>query len=179
MLKLDMARDAMPDITVSTDIIVGFCGESIAQFEHTRDALTRGQFDMAFIAQYSPRPGAVAERRFPDDVPREEKKRRHIELTTVLAHSATKNNNQLVGRTIPVLVETSSRKQGKLLGRTEGLKSIEFDATPHATIGEFVDVTITHCDAWRLFGTVAAITATPANPQHDIPALQHVDQVRQ
>lgn len=190
MEKLDLARQIMPDITVSTDIIVGFCGETLEQFQHTQDAVERGKFDLAFIAQYSPRPGAVAHQRFPDNVPKEEKKRRHTVLTAALAVTALANNHQLIGTTVPVLVETTSRKHGKLLGRTEGLKSVEFDIAPHVSVGEFTDITITHCDSWRLFGTVQNPTtderaktrpfdvATPASQPHDTPVPQPVGQAR-
>lgn len=152
MQKLDMARTFMPSLTVSTDIIVGFCGETDEQFKNTRAAMERGQYDLAFIAQYSARPGAVAEKRFPDDVPKEVKKQRDIELTDVLRATAATNNQRLVNTTIPVLVETESRKKGKMLGRTEGLKSVEFDSTDTSLIGTFTKVRIDRCDAWRLYG---------------------------
>lgn len=163
MEKLDMARKYMPDITVSTDIIVGFCGETEEQFKNTRKAMERGQYDLAFIAQYSPRPGAVSEKRFEDTVEKAEKKRRDIELTAILKKTALENNQKIVGKTIPVLVESKSRKVGKLLGRTEGLKSVEFDAprdengNPDSAaaenlIGHFVEMEITSCDSWRFFG---------------------------
>lgn len=157
MEKLDMARAYMPAITVSTDIIVGFCGETREQFQHTIEAMERGQYDLAFIAQYSPRPGAVAEKRFPDDVPKVEKKRRDVELTEVLRSTALQNNQKLVSQTIPLLVEAESRKKGKLLGRTEGLKSVEFDSTETSLIGQFVDIKITGCDPWRLQGELVQI----------------------
>jgi tRNA-2-methylthio-N6-dimethylallyladenosine synthase len=151
MESLDAARDAMPDLTVSTDIIVGFCGETETQFAATRAALQRGRFDLAFIAQYSTRPGAVAERFFADDVPKEVKKQRDQELTTILAGTALANNEKLIGRTIPVLVDGPSRKPGRMLGRTEGLKSVEFTG-PENLVGEFVDLEITAAEPWRLQG---------------------------
>jgi tRNA-2-methylthio-N6-dimethylallyladenosine synthase len=155
MKVLDMAYEKIPDIAISTDIIVGFCGESEEQFEDTRAAVRRGKYDVAFIAQYSPRPGAVAEKRFADDVAKEEKKRRHTVLTEELKIVAHEKNQRLVGRTIPILVESASRKDGKLLGRTEGLKSVEFDSTNEDLIGQFVDVKITAADSWRLYATLA------------------------
>lgn len=150
---LDMAYRHIPDLTVSTDIIVGFCGESNEQFADTMNALKRGRYDLAFIAQYSPRPGAVSEKRFADDVPKEVKKKRDQELTDVLKEVALENNKKLVGKTIPVLVESASRKTGRMLGRTEGLKSVEFEGSADL-IGQFVDMHITDCDAWRLYGSV-------------------------
>ena len=154
MEKLDMARRIMPDITVSTDIIVGFCGETEEEFEHTRQAVARGKFDLAFIAQYSPRPGAVAEKRFEDTVPKATKKERDVVLTADLAVVALENNQKLVGKVVPVLVESKSRKSGKMLGRTEGLKSVEFESSDESLIGQFVDIEITECDAWRFKGVL-------------------------
>lgn len=153
MKKLNMAREYMPNITVSTDIIVGFCDESQEQFEQTAQAMRDGQFDLAFIAQYSPRPGAVAEKRFEDTVEKDEKKRRDMVLTDILRESGLANNKKIVGKTLPVLVESQSRKEGKMLGRTEGLKSVEFDGKEEL-IGEFVDIKITDCDSWRFYGEI-------------------------
>ena len=152
MEKLDMAREYMPEITVSTDVIVGFSGESEEQFQRTVAALQKGHFDLAFIARYSPRPGAVSEQRFVDDVEKAVKKRRDEELTEVLRGTAQTNNKKLVGSTIPVLVEHKSRKAGKMLGRTEGLKSVEFDSEDESLIGEFIEMKIVDCDPWRFFG---------------------------
>ncbi|MFC1597988.1 MiaB/RimO family radical SAM methylthiotransferase [Patescibacteria group bacterium] len=149
---LSLARRHMPDLTVSTDFIVGFCGESEEQFEQTKEALRRGKYDMAYIAQYSPRPGAVAEKRLVDDVSKTDKKRRDIELTEVLKETALRKNKEMIEKTVPVLVESVSRKPGKLIGRTQGLKSVEFESNNTDLIGQFIDVKITDCDPWRLFG---------------------------
>ncbi|MBI2411097.1 MAG: tRNA (N6-isopentenyl adenosine(37)-C2)-methylthiotransferase MiaB [Candidatus Kerfeldbacteria bacterium] len=151
MEVLDMARSKIPTMTVSTDIIVGFCGETPEQFEKTIEAMERGRYDLAFIAQYSPRPGAVAEKRFEDTVSKEEKVRRDKTLTEVLKRTALENNQRLVGKIIPVLVENASRKSGMMLGRSEGLKSVEF-AGDESLIGQFIDMKITQADSWRLYG---------------------------
>lgn len=153
MSVLDMAREIIPDITISTDIIVGFCDETEAQFEDTCRAVQRARYDIAFIAQYSVRPGVLAEKRFADTVTKEEKKRRHTVLTEILKKGALEHNQRLIGRRIPALVETFSRKEGKLLARTEGLKSIEFASTDESLIGHFVSVRVDSCDPWRLSGT--------------------------
>lgn len=154
MKKLEMARSYMPDITVSTDIIVGFCGETEEQFERTAEAMRQGEYDLAFIAQYSPRPGAVAEKRFEDTIESSEKKKRHEHLTAILKETAQAKNQQLIEKTIPVLVEQKSRKKGKMLGRSEGLKSVEFDLEDDSRIGEFVDMKIIDADSWRLYGKI-------------------------
>jgi tRNA-2-methylthio-N6-dimethylallyladenosine synthase len=127
-------------------------------------AMERGKYDVAFVARYSPRPGAVSEKRFPDDVSAEEKKNRDIAITEVLKKTACENNEKLNKTTIPVLVEGPSRKEGKMLGRTEGLKSVEFDSTDEALVGQFVNIDITNVDSWRLYGNLldgSNITAMP------------------
>ncbi|OGY86297.1 MAG: tRNA (N6-isopentenyl adenosine(37)-C2)-methylthiotransferase MiaB [Candidatus Kerfeldbacteria bacterium RIFOXYA2_FULL_38_24] len=148
---LSQARKIIPDLTVSTDMIVGFCGETKTQFKDSVQALKKANVDMAFIAQYSPRPGAVAEKRFLDDVPLLEKKRRYVLLTEVLKKMAKKKNQTLVNKTVTVFIETASRKKGKVLGRTQGLKSVELSGQPEL-IGQFKKVKITKADAWRLYG---------------------------
>lgn len=163
---LDTAREKIPGITISTDIIVGFCGETSEQFEATAEAMRYGKYDMAFIAQYSPRPGAVSEKRWEDTVPKDEKKRRDKMLTEILRATARGNNEKLIGQTIPVLVEANSRKDGKLLGRTEGLKSVEFPSSDTSLIGNFVDITIESADAWRLFGHTTASSQLTKEASH-------------
>ncbi|MFH1426697.1 MAG: MiaB/RimO family radical SAM methylthiotransferase [Candidatus Kerfeldbacteria bacterium] len=154
-LILEDAHSILPDLTVSTDFIVGFSGETDNEFQYSVDALQRGAFDMAFIAQYSERPGALAEKRFPDDIAKAVKKERERTLTSVLTMTAAAANEKLVGQTIPALVETTSRKPGRLLARTEGLKSVEFISDDKKLIGEYVNLRVDSCDAWRLYGMLA------------------------
>jgi tRNA-2-methylthio-N6-dimethylallyladenosine synthase len=133
-----------------------------------------GKYDLAFFAQYSPRPGAVAEKRFADDVEKAEKKRRHSVLTEDLKAVAYEKNRRFIGRTLPILVESFSRKDGKMLGRTEGLKSVEFDSADERLVGEFVDIEITNCDPWRLFGALRM----PSTPPVDMLQQLRPDLVR-
>lgn len=154
---LDLSREIMPNITVSTDIIVGFCDETEDQFQDTVRAMERAQYDVAFIAQYSTRPGVVAEKRFADTVSKDEKKRRHAVLTEVLGRSALAHNKILIGKTIPVLVESISRKDGLMLGRSEGLKSVSFSGVNENLIGQFTQIKITSVDSWRLTGELISV----------------------
>lgn len=149
---LDQARTIIPRITISTDIIVGFCGETFKEFEDTIAAMKYGAYDMAFIAQYSSRIGTVAYKRWEDSVSKTEKERRHKIATDILCDSAATQNAKLHNTTIPVLVETQSRKSGKLLGRTEGLKSVEFASDDLSMMGRFINIHITKSDSWRLYG---------------------------
>lgn len=158
---LAQARSAMPGLAVSTDFIVGFPGETEQQFLDTLEAAERGNFDMAFIAQYSERPGTLAHQRYPDTIPHEEKKRRDDALTAVIQASAEQHNRSCIGSVVPVVVERRSRKAGKLLGRTEGLKSVEFESTNTDLIGTVVDIKINNTDPWRLSGSLLSSGQSP------------------
>lgn len=165
-------RKTMPDVTLTTDIIVGFPGETKKQFEDTKDVMKKAKFDMAFLAQYSPRPG-TASAKMPDDVIKEEKKRRENELQQILARTVLANNKRLVGKTVRVLID--EEKRGKLYGRTEGYKVTEIDLchpervervegsrdssaklqNDKLEIGQFIDVKITSTESWKLKGELS------------------------
>ncbi len=135
-------RSILPTATLFTDIIVGFTGETDEQFHNTRLALEEFQFQMAFIAQYSPRPGA-ASYRWEDDVPREVKKSRFHELTDVLLASSLSYNQSLVGQTLRVLVDKPDRKPGYWAARTEGKVAVRFPSQGKDLTGQFVNLRIT------------------------------------
>jgi tRNA-2-methylthio-N6-dimethylallyladenosine synthase len=107
-------RERIPGVSIATDIIVGFPGETDAQFQHTYDLLAQLRLDKAHIARYSPRPQTLAARRFPDDVPREEKERRRKALDDLQTEIVGEINARLLGETVEVLVE--GRKKGTLVG---------------------------------------------------------------
>ncbi len=109
----------LPEAAIFTDIIVGFCGESRAQFENTKKAMQRYNYAMAYIAMYSPRIGA-ASARWTDDIALEEKKSRYHELSQVLQETSRAHCTRYIGKTIPVLVENFSRKHDALRAHTEG-----------------------------------------------------------
>ncbi len=102
--RLDAIRTAVPEIAVSTDVIVGFCGETEAQFEATLELLRRVRYDQVFAAAYSERPGTPASR-LPDDVPSEEKRRRLNELLRVQEDIGHARNQAWLGRPVEVLVD--------------------------------------------------------------------------
>ena len=107
-------RAAMPEVGMTTDIIVGFPGETDAQFERTIDLAREVRFDKVHVAAYSPRPGTIAWRKQPDDVPPAEKKRRHRALEELQEGIAREINRGVVGRREEVLVE--ERKDGRWRG---------------------------------------------------------------
>jgi len=137
-------RKAMPEISLSTDIIVGFPGETRKQFEDTKKIFEEIRFSMAFISEYSPRPKTAAAKYFKDDVSHEEKERRKDELNEILKKTALENNQKLVGKTIKILNE-----------RTEGNKLIKITNVRHPMSNiknEFALVKILKAKTWSLEG---------------------------
>ena len=134
-------RTLIPEATLFTDIIVGFPGETDEQFEKSRAAMIEFQYNMAYIAMYSPRPGAKSAK-WDDDIPHEEKKRRLHELSSELKIMSRKYNEGMIGKTYKILVMGHDRKPGYLSGKTEGLLIVRFASDNDALIGEFVDVKI-------------------------------------
>ncbi len=135
-------HDILPTATLFTDIIVGFSGETEEQFENTRRAMREFQYHMAYVAMYSPRPGA-ASAHWQDDVPHEEKARRLHVLSEELARSGLEHNRRMIGRTARLLVEGPDRKAGFLSGRTEGRIPVRFACADPTLAGRFLDVRIT------------------------------------
>lgn len=134
-------RTLIPEATLFTDIIVGFTGETEDQFENTRKAMEEFKYNMAYIAQYSVRPGAASSR-WADDVPKETKKARYHALTDELMKHSLKYNKSLIGKQLRVLVRGRDRKAGYLSALTEGKLVVRFVADNQNLIGHFVDVKI-------------------------------------
>ncbi|ASB50708.1 MiaB/RimO family radical SAM methylthiotransferase [Alkalitalea saponilacus] len=134
-------HELIPSATLFTDIIVGFTGETEEQFENTRAAVREFKYNMAYIAMYSPRPGAAAYA-WQDDVPHAEKKRRYAILTSDLEAVAIEHTQKLEGETVRVLVRGKDRKDDFLSGHTEGKITVRFASDDDSLIGSFVDVKI-------------------------------------
>ena len=139
---VDSIRKYLPQATLFTDIIVGFTGETDKEFEDTAKAMEEFKYNMAYIARYSPRPGAVSAR-WADDVPQEAKKERLHVLTEILKKHSYTYNQQLVGKEFAVLVHGKDRKGQHLAGTTEGKIIIRLNSSNEAIIGKFVKVKIT------------------------------------
>jgi tRNA-2-methylthio-N6-dimethylallyladenosine synthase len=151
MKIIDSVRNHLGNATIFTDIITGFSGETPDQFENTRNVLKTVKFNMAYIAVYSPRPGAVSSA-WPDDVPAAEKKKRlHILTEEVMVH-ALEYNNELMGKKQRVLVTGFDRKEGYLSGMTEGRIVVRFKCAKKEMTGKFVDVLITGTTAFSVEG---------------------------
>ncbi len=138
----------MPDVTVATDIIVGFPGETDEQFAQTYDMLERTRCEKVHLAMYSPRPGTLSAR-WDDDIPHEEKHRRHQVLEKLQERQCTEINNERLGKSYEVLVEGLSK--GRWTGRTRGNTLVHFDDNRDLT-GKLVDVRITRTSPWFLIG---------------------------
>jgi tRNA-2-methylthio-N6-dimethylallyladenosine synthase len=145
-------RSTIPNPGLSTDIIVGFCGETEAQFENSLALLERVRFDVVHVAMYSPRSGTVSAELWSDDVPLEEKKRRLHEVERVQARIAAEINSALVGSRQQVLVEGT--RQGKWYGRTRHNKLLFFERDQDLA-GRLVDVDVTQGTSWSLQGRLA------------------------
>ena len=152
-------RKLIPEATLFTDIIVGFTGETDEQFENTRLAMEEFQYNMAYIAQYSVRPGAASSR-WEDDVPQEIKKERLHILTQELMKHSLQYNKALVGKSVRVIVRGRDRKEGFLSGHTEGKLVIRFASDDHSLIGQFVDLKINSASPLSLEGELVHVEAT-------------------
>jgi tRNA-2-methylthio-N6-dimethylallyladenosine synthase len=145
-------REAMPDIALSTDMIVGFCGETEADFEDTMSLTATVRYHSMFSFKYSPRPNTLALKRLSDDVPEEEKTRRIVALQALQKEVQGEIYRETIGRREPVLVDSRSRRRNsELSGRTSGNTIVNF-AGPSEWVGRLVDVTITGANPNSLRG---------------------------
>ncbi len=141
----------VPGVSIATDVIVGFPGESEAQFQRTYDLLAELKLDVAHLARYSPRPGTVAERRMLDDVPEAEKMRRFRALEDLQEKIATEINANYLGCTVEVLFE--EKVKGRWKGRTTTNKLV-FVESARDLRGEILPVAITWAGPWSMQGAV-------------------------
>jgi len=146
-------RARVPGIALSTDLIVGFPGETDEQFQHTIDLVRDIRFDNVFVAMYSPRPGTTAARDYPDDVPQEVKTARRQQVEDLQTAIATEINASLEGTALEVLVE--GRKGSKWFGRTRTNKLVFF-ATYQNCLRHLVTVAIIGSSPWSLQGSIAS-----------------------
>ena len=146
-------RRLLPEATIFTDIIVGFTGETEEEFENSRKAMEEFKYNMAYIAQYSVRPGAVAST-WADDVPKATKKARyHILTDELMKHSLTYNQG-LIGKTLKVLVNGIDRNSSYLTGHTEGKIVIRFRSDDKNLIGKIVNVEVTSATPLSIEGNL-------------------------
>lgn len=149
---IDQLRAVRPDMCFSTDIIVGFPGETEADFEQTVELFDAVRFDMAFIFRYSPRTGTLAAEELPDDVPPEVKEARNQRLLDRLAVHSLRCHDRLLETVQEVLVEGPAKKgENRFMGRNPGNRKVIFDGHPRL-VGQTVPVRITRSTVSTLEG---------------------------
>lgn len=154
-------RERVPGVAISSDFIVGFCGETEESFQKSCDLVREGGFKNSFIFKYSPRPGTKADDLFTDDIPEEVKKRRNNDLLAIQGASSLADHQSRVGTMTQVLVEgpsrtalkTDSTEPRQFTGRTMTDHIVVFDGNERL-IGQTVNVRIEAATAFTLFGTV-------------------------
>ncbi len=155
---IDKLRRWWPGVSLSTDVIVGFCDETEEEFAHTLDLLREIRFDVVHVAMYSPRPGTLSYK-WEDNVPLEVKKERLHAVEAVQQAIALELNQQITGTTQEILIEESQQHENGTLwkGRTRSNKIVFFPADGEAAAlgpGDLVDVRIDRASAWSLQGTM-------------------------
>jgi tRNA-2-methylthio-N6-dimethylallyladenosine synthase len=174
---MDRIRDIVPAAAVSSDFIVGFCGETESDFQQTVQLVRECRFKNSFIFKYSVRPGTKAAERLPDDVPEEIKRRRNIELLALQNTISEEDNQRFVGQVVEVLVEGPSKKAARnddasaslqLTGRTICDRIVVFPGRK-PLVGELVSVRVLDCTAHTLIGDLATQHVGPQLVTLDTP----------
>lgn len=144
-------KKVMPDVCISTDVIAGFPGETEKQFQNTAKIMKKVKFDMAYIAQYSPRPGTAADK-LKDDIPKSEKNKRKEILTEILKKTALKNNQKYIDKEIEVLITNPTVDGNYYIAKTRTFKNVKVKTNTPDLTGKFTKVKITEASAWGLEG---------------------------
>jgi tRNA-2-methylthio-N6-dimethylallyladenosine synthase len=168
--KVQMVRNAIPDVAISTDIIVGFPGETEDDFRQTLDLASEARYDSAYMFQYSPRPMTAAAE-FPDQVPKEVVQDRFDRLVDLQRTLSLESNRRMIGRTEEVIVEGPSKKDpGRMTGRTRTNKLVHF-ASDDTAEGAFASVVVTGAGAHHLEGEVVGGVRAPERRTLTLPLL--------
>lgn len=152
---VDEIRDIMPDVNLTTDIIVGFPTETAAEFEETLEVTEKVRYDSAFTFKYSERPNTLASKRFPDDIPEEEKTRRIMALVDLQRRISLEKNSARIGRVEEVLIEKAGTKKGPddYQARNDGNTIVVLPAGGYS-VGDFVKTKIVGATSNVLRGEV-------------------------
>ena len=152
--RIAAIRHYLPDCSITTDLISGFCGETEEDHQQTLSLMREVGYASAFMFKYSERPGTFSARHFEDDITEEEKTRRLNEVIALQNELSLQHNRQEIGRVREVLIEgTSKRSDAQLCGRTSQNKMVVFDRGSEGA-GEYVKVLITDGSSATLFGTI-------------------------
>lgn len=150
--RVAMIREVMPGCGITTDVIAGFCSETEEDHRQTLDLFRKVGFDYAYMFYYSERPGTLAARHYPDDVPPDVKTRRLNEIIALQNELSLKSNRNDIGKVFRVLVEGPSKKNPEeLCGRSGSNKMCVFPGGGHKA-GDYVDVEVVSCTSATLIG---------------------------
>lgn len=153
--RVAMIREVLPGCGITTDVIAGFCSETEEDHQHTLELFRKVGFDYAYMFYYSERPGTLAARHYPDDVPLDVKTRRLNEIIALQSELSLKSNQNDIGKTFRVLVEGPSKKNPEeLCGRSGSNKMCVFPGKGHKA-GDYVDVKVLSCTSATLIGKLA------------------------
>ena len=147
---VDKLRKKIPNVSITTDIIVGFPGETKEDFQKTLDIVNEVKYDLAYTFIFSKRVGTPAEK-MEDNVSLEEKKERLEELNQLINKYAKESNDRLKGQIVPVLIESESDKKGKMMGYTDTMKLVNVNIGKEY-IGKIINVKITETKTWSIEG---------------------------
>lgn len=150
--RIAKIKSLIPDCTISTDIIAGFCGETIEQHNETLSLIKEVKYELAYMYKYSSRPDTEASRTMVDDVSEEEKSRRLEEIIAIQRNISAEVNKKDIGKVFEVLIEgVSKRSEEQLYGRTQYNKVVIFPRKNY-NIGGYVNVKVTSSSSATLFG---------------------------
>lgn len=153
--RVAMIREVLPGCGITTDVIAGFYSETEEDHQQTLELFRKVGFDYAYMFYYSERPGTLAARHYPDDVPLDVKTRRLNEIIALQSELSLKSNQNDIGKTFRVLVEGPSKKNPEeLCGRSGSNKMCVFPGKGHKA-GDYVDVKVLSCTSATLIGKLA------------------------
>jgi tRNA-2-methylthio-N6-dimethylallyladenosine synthase len=156
MAKVDRIREILPDCSISSDIIAGFCTETEEDHKDTLSLMEYAKYDMSYMFFYSERPGTLAQRRYKDDIPEVVKKRRLQEIVELQNKLSQESNKKDLGKIFNVLIEGNSKKsEGDWMGRNSQNKVIVFPKGDHNyKPGDYVQVKVNDCTQATLLGEI-------------------------
>jgi tRNA-2-methylthio-N6-dimethylallyladenosine synthase len=158
--KIDRIYEIMPDCAVSSDVIAGFCSETEEEHQETLSVMAYANYSMSYMFAYSERPGTLAARKYPDDVPEEVKKRRLREIIALQNELSAAHNLRDIGKVCQVLIEgDSKRSDADFCGRNSQNKMVVFPKKKGLQPGDYVMVQIEQATSATLKGSIAGLEA--------------------
>ena len=154
--RINAIREILPQCSISTDVIIGFCTETEDEHQDTLSMMEFVQYDFAYMYTYSERPGTLAAKRFKDDIPEDIKKRRFNEILAKQQECSHKRVQQQIGKTLLVLIDGFSKKSDKdFSGKSEQNTTVIFPVNDRFKPGDYVYVTIERCTPATLIGKIS------------------------